>query len=168
LSTRGTADGLWRLRDGQASEIWKNPDGPLTEPVAVSKDGSRIAVVVRKGKKRQLVVMSADGTQSRTLDVSIDIQGVAGQAAADWSPDGKWLVTSGTDSRGSALFKIPVDGGAPVRLVAEEHATNPVWSPRGDLIVYAGAFVGGQSPLLAMRPDGTPVPLPALNVNQGA
>jgi serine/threonine protein kinase len=48
LSARGTADGLWRLQDGQSSEIWKNIDGPLTEPVAVSKDGNRIAVVVRQ------------------------------------------------------------------------------------------------------------------------
>ena len=31
---------------------------------------------------------------------------------------------------------IPVDGGAPVRLVRGE-ARNPVWSPNGDLIVYA-------------------------------
>ena len=33
---------------------------------------------------------------------------------------------------------IPVDGGEPVRLVTGE-AYNPVWSPNGDLIVYAAA-----------------------------
>jgi len=35
-----------------------------------------------------------------------------------------------------------------------------VWSPAGDLIVYAGANVGGQAPLLAVGPDGKPVELP--------
>jgi Tol biopolymer transport system component len=34
-------------------------------------------------------------------------------------------------------FKIPLDGGSPVRL-ASGSALNPVWSPDGSLIVYAG------------------------------
>ena len=46
---------------------------------------------------------------------------------------------------GPALFKIPVDGGEPVRLVAGQ-AVNPVWSPDGNLIVYGGPLVAGQVP----------------------
>ena len=62
---------------------------------------------------------------------------VAGQGTADWSPDGDWIVTGGDDGQGKGLFKIPVDGGGePVRLLAGE-ARGPVWSPNGDLIVYA-------------------------------
>ena len=106
----------------------------------MSPDGSRVAVVVRQEGKRHLAIMSADGTSSRTLAASIDIQGAAGQGTADWSPDGTWIVTGGSDAQGPALFKIPVDGGAPVRLV-EGQAVNPVWSPDGNLIVYAGPFV---------------------------
>ena len=60
-----------------------------------------------------------------------------GQGTADWSPEGNWIVTGGTsDVQGQGLFKIPVDGGEPVRLVPGE-AYNPVWSPKDDLIVYA-------------------------------
>jgi hypothetical protein len=55
---------------------------------------------------------------------------VAGQAPADWSPDGAWIAAGGLDDRGTALFKIPIDGRAPVRLV-EGQAVNPVWSPDG-------------------------------------
>ena len=43
----------------------------------------------------------------------------------------------GRDAQGPALFMIPVDGGAPVRLV-EGKWVNPVWSPNGQLIVYGG------------------------------
>ena len=86
--------------------------------------------------------MSADGTNVRTLAASIDIQGAAGQASADWSPDSAWIAIGGSDAQGPGLFKIPVDGGLPVRLVTGQ-ATNPVWSPDGKLIVYAGPFVGG-------------------------
>jgi Tol biopolymer transport system component len=62
---------------------------------------------------------------------------------------------------GAGLFEIPVDGGAPVRLLSGP-AFNPVWSPDGALIVYTGPTVGPTAPLLAARPDGTPVELPSI------
>jgi Tol biopolymer transport system component len=163
LSARGTGDGLWRVQDGQAFEVRKGADGPLFESPAVSRDGSRVAVVLGREGRRHVAIMSADGTGLRGLAESIDIKGTA-----DWSPDGGWIVTGGSDdAQGPALFKIPVDGGAPVRLVAGQ-AVNPVWSPDGNLIVYAGARVPGQlAPLLGVRPDGAPVKLPPVRVGGG-
>jgi Tol biopolymer transport system component len=166
LSAHGTGDGLWRFHDGEASEVWKGANQALSEPPAVSLDGLRVAIVVRQDGKRHLTVMSADGTNARTLAASIDIQGAAGQATADWSPDGDWIVTGGRDAQGPGLFKIPVDGGAPVRLVAGQ-AVNPVWSPDGNLIVYSGGFMTGQVTLLGVRPDGASVELPQVRVRQG-
>jgi Tol biopolymer transport system component len=64
------------------------------------------------------------------------------------------------------LFTIPVDGGAPVRLV-EGKWVNPVWSPDGNLIVYGGRSVVGQVELRGVRPDGTPVELPQVQVRPG-
>ena len=141
LSTRGTGDGLWRLHDGEAFEVTKGADNVLSEPPVVSPDGSRVAVVVRQLGKRQLAVMSADGTNSRILAPSIEIHGVVGQSAADWSPDGAWIVAAGSDATAPGLFRIPVDGGAPVRLV-KGWAYNPVFSPNGDTIIYASGFGG--------------------------
>jgi len=89
---------------------------------------------------------------------SIDTRG-----AADWSPDGQWIVTGGINTDSPGVFKIPVNGGQPVRLTTGE-GSNPVWSPTGNLIVYAGENVGFFSPLLAVRPDGTPVKLPSIEV----
>jgi serine/threonine protein kinase len=166
LSARGTGDGLWRVQDGQALEVWKGVNGALSEPPAVSRDGAHVAVVVRRAGKGYLTIMSADGTSPRTLAESVDVQGAAGQGSADWSPDGAWIVTGGNDVQGAALFKIPVDGSAPVRLVSGR-AVNPVWSPDDNLIVYVGAFVAGQGELLGIRPNGTPVELPHLRVRQG-
>jgi hypothetical protein len=92
--------------------------------------------------------------------------GEAGQATADWSPDGAWIVTGGRDAQGKALFKIPVGGGPPVRLVAGQ-AVNPVWSPKGNLIVYSSGFMNGQATLLGVRPDGASVELPFVRIRQG-
>jgi Tol biopolymer transport system component len=166
LSSRGTVDGLWRLDSGQASEVWKGTTAALTEPPAVSADGRYVAVVTTREGKRQLAIMAADGTGVRTLAASIDMQGAAGQSSADWSPDGRWIVAGGTDAEGPGLFKIPVDGGPPVRLAAGT-ATNPVWSPDGDLIVYSGSLVAGQVTLLGVRASGAPVTLPRLSVRAG-
>jgi Tol biopolymer transport system component len=65
LSSLGTGDGLWRLREGQVTEIWKGADGALRETPAVSPDGGRVAIVVRRNGKRQLDVLSSDGADSR-------------------------------------------------------------------------------------------------------
>jgi Tol biopolymer transport system component len=43
---------------------------------------------------------------------------------------------------------------------------DPVWSPRGDMIVYSGTQVFTIAPLLAVRPDGTPAKLPEINVQR--
>ena len=167
LSAQGTGDGLWRLLDGQASEVWRGADAALSDPAVVSPAGDRVAVVVRREGKRLLMVMTPEGTNVRTLAPSIDIQGAAGQSAADWSPDGTWIVAGGRDASGAALFRIPVDGREPVRLVAGQ-ASNPVWSPTGDVIVYSGPLVAGQTTLLGVRPDGSALDLPAVRMRQGA
>ncbi len=158
LSSRGAADGLWRYQGGEALEIWKGADGALLEPPAVSPDGGRVGLLLRKQGKRLLHILSADGAELQPLAPTLDVQG-----SADWSPDGQWIVTGANDGSGVGLFKIPVDGGAPVRLISGP-ALNPVWSPDGTLIVYSGSAVGPSAPLLAVRPDGNAVELPAIQV----
>jgi len=167
LSASGSGDGLWKVQDDKASEVYRIPDGAVFEPPAVSRDGRRVVVVVRQKGKRHLWIMAADGTGVRPLAASIEIDGAAGQGAADWSSDGKWIVTGGRDAQGSALFKIPVDGGGdPVRLVAGKWV-NPVWSPDGTLIVYAGLSIVGQVELQWITADGDPVDLPHELVRPG-
>jgi serine/threonine protein kinase/Tol biopolymer transport system component len=160
LSSLGTGDGLWRYRDGQAIEVWKGTDEALLEAPAVSPDGNRVAIVLRRNGKRQLHLLSADGAELQTIAEGLDIQGTG-----CWSPDGKWIATGATDATGAGLFKIPPEGGAPIRIAAGT-ALNPVWSPDENLIVYAGANVRTFAPLLAVRPDGTSVQLPEISVRR--
>jgi Tol biopolymer transport system component len=160
LSSLSGGDGLWRFRDNQALEIWKGSDGPLLGPAAVSEDGKRVAITVRRQGKIRLSLMGDDGSNLTALAESLDARG-----SATWSPDGQWIATGGEDDKGPGLFKIPIEGGAPVRLTTGV-STNPVWSPKGDLIVYAGPAVGRYQPLRGVRPDATPVELPDLRVRQ--
>jgi Tol biopolymer transport system component len=55
-----------------------------------------------------------------------------------------------------------------VRLVKGE-ARGPVWSPKGDLIVYGTPFAGagGRDLLRGVTSDGTPVQMPEVGVRMG-
>ena len=160
LSSRDGADGLWSYRDGQALEIWKGSEGALQSPPAVSADGRSVAFALSRNGKHQLHVLAADGTGLHPLSSDVDVRGTA-----SWSPDGEWIVAAGSDHDGVGLFKLPADGGSPVRM-ATGPFLDPVWSPHGDLIVYCGTEVFTLTPLLAVRPDGTPVKLPEINMQR--
>jgi Tol biopolymer transport system component len=158
LSSQGTGDGLWRFEDGKAAEILKGSDEALFEPPAVSADGRQLAVILRRDGKRRLHVVSAEGGDLQSLADPIDIDG-----SVCWSPDGRWIVAGGIDDRGPGVFKIPVNHGEPVRLITGS-GRDPVWSSSVDLIVYTGANVSVDAPLLAIRADGTNVEMPSIRL----
>jgi Tol biopolymer transport system component len=141
-------------------EIWKGSDGALLSPAAISPDGRTVAIALRRNEKLLWHLLAADGTQLRTLSEEVDSRGTA-----SWSTDGTSIVSEGSDSKGEGLFKIPIDGGPPVRLRSGP-ALDPVWSPAGNLIVYGGANVFTSVPLVAVRPDGTPVEMPAITLRR--
>jgi serine/threonine protein kinase/Tol biopolymer transport system component len=160
LSSLGAGDGVWRVDQGPSTEIWKGKDGGVLASPAPSRDGRRIAIVMRRDRIPRLDVLAADGGELRTLADSLTVQG-----GASWSPDEKWIVVGGTEAGHAGLYKIPVDGGPSVRLL-EGPALNPVWSPAGNLIAYVGANVSAYAPLLAVRPDGTSVKMPAISMRR--
>jgi Tol biopolymer transport system component len=104
--------------------------------------------------------MNQNGQGSQTLAASLHVMG-----APDWSPDGRSIAVGGRNGNETGLFAIVVDGGTLSKLVPGL-ATDPVWSPNGDFMVYSGVFSGGNAmrasgaPLQAVRPNGTKYDLP--------
>jgi len=69
-------------------------------------------------------------------------RGTAREYFPAFSPDGMWLAyVTWSDSAGGALWKVRSDGtGQPVLLSRDAGwATNPVWAPEGDRIVFSWA-----------------------------
>ena len=97
------------------------------------------------------------------LSDAVDVRGTA-----SWSPDGKSIVVGGSDAGGPGLFVFPADAAQPVRLTTGP-AADPVWSPDGpfgQVIAYVGLQTAF-APLLAVRPNGTPVALPPIRILTG-
>jgi serine/threonine protein kinase len=158
LSSRAGGDGIWKWTSGAISEFWISKEGGRISTPAVSLDGSRISFVLRKEGRGKLYTMSGDGTNVRSIAESLDVRN-----APSWSPDGKWIAVTATEGNGNRIFKVPVDGGAPVRLL-DDISANPIWSPDGRFILYSGPQVGVMLPVRAVTPDGAPFPLPDLQV----
>ena len=130
LASKGADNGLWKLRDGVATELWKASGGAVFTAPAVSADGAQIVFAVRDQARSRLHVMASDGTNARVIAESLNVSD-----AASWSPDGKWIAVSVLEGTANPLLKVPVEGGPPVRLV-EGVTYSPMWSPDGQAIVY--------------------------------
>jgi Tol biopolymer transport system component len=122
-------------------------------------NGDAVALVLRENDHKRILILDADGVERRDLPTGqVEVRG-----PITWSPDGRWIAAGGIEAGKPGLFKFPVDGGPPERIVDGE-AVGPEWSPLGDLIVYVGAQIDAVAPLLAVRPDGTPVELPEIKL----
>ncbi|HSE36306.1 MAG TPA: protein kinase, partial [Blastocatellia bacterium] len=161
LSSKGGAQSLWKAQGDDTIELWRGSDGGVMAPAAVSPDGLQICLSIRRQGRNGLYVMNADGTNARPLAASLDVRDTP-----SWSPDGKLIAVAAYEGDGSRVFKVPVDGAAPVRLL-DEFSNWPVWSPDGKLILYATPLQGPGYSVKAITPEKQPHPLPELIVSRG-
>ena len=102
--------------------------------------------------------MASDGTNVRSIAESLEVR-----EAPSWSADGKWIAVCAVEEKANPLFKVPVDGGAPVRLVdgVEAVISNPVWSPDGRVILYSENRGGASTACEASHPTSIPLRCPS-------
>jgi serine/threonine-protein kinase len=100
----------------------------LTLTLRISPDGSRIAYISNDNQLpggRPIVVRTLDGSEARRLP------GTEGANALVFSPDGQWIAF-----RSSAVFKVPVGGGSPIRLFDGWIPSD--WTATGQLLLTTG------------------------------
>jgi serine/threonine protein kinase len=100
---------------------------------AISRDGRRVTFVSSDGVGRpQLYVRALDEGDSRLLP------GTEEANNPFFSPDGQWIAFYARNQ----LFKVKVDGGAPVPLAASSSNEGGTWTDSGS-IIYKRTWSGG-------------------------
>jgi Tol biopolymer transport system component len=155
-------EGLWSFQHGTTREIWSNPHAHVIGAPALSPDGRAIAFAARDGERSRLYLMDTDGGHARVVADSLALRGNLA-----WAPDGRSLVAAVIREGEPRVMRIPLNGDAPLPLIAE-YSLDPVWSPDGRFLVYSGADVGTTFPLRAAAADGRPYPLPSVMLTRGA
>jgi Tol biopolymer transport system component len=162
ISSKGQSDSIWRLQDEQAAELWSAPETRIIGSPAISRDGNRISFSARRNRQTSLYVANADGTNTRVVTSSLELQG-----SPAWAPDGQSITVAAVVDGAPRLFTVPLDGRPPARLV-DEHSIDPVWSPDGDLVVYSGPDIGTTFPVKAVTGSAAAAPMPKLTLSRGA
>jgi len=101
--------------------------------LAVSNDGSRLAIGWERDGKLDIWVMSSEGGEPQQLT-----DDPAVETTPSWSPDDEELVFLSGASGSRQLWAVPSAGGAARQLttVSDGRAIYPDWSPDGGAVVY--------------------------------
>ncbi len=162
VSSKGDGDSIWKLQGEVATELWSAPGARIIGPPAVARDGRRIAFSSRRDRQTSLHVANVDGTGTRIITSSLELQG-----APVWAPDGQSITIASIVDGTPRLFNVPLDGGPPSSVVSE-HSTDAAWSHDGTVMVYSGPDVGTTFPLKTVTAAGDPSRPPALTLTRGA
>ncbi len=132
LSSKGGADGLWKFKDGVATELWRGSEGSVTAAPAISPDGTRICFVVRDG---EAVPPPRDGggwhgRSSPRRSRSTSAMPRPGLRTGSGSPSSPPRARSSRCSRSPSTAELRCGWSAGVNY-------DPVWSPDGRFIAYS-------------------------------
>lgn len=126
---------LWQMdaAGGQPKQLTTNP--PFLEEVTAPSDGRYFVFASNRAGPSHLFQVERDGANLRQLT-----QGDSIEIDSDCSPDGRWIVYASLPIvpdkiEKYKLWKIPAEGGAPVRLT-ESEADTPRFSPDSKWISY--------------------------------
>ena len=162
VSATSASESVWKLANGTGTELWNGVGAQVFGGPAISPDGRSIAFSVRQHEKNVLYVMQADGTNARIVTESLDLQGNPA-----WAPDGQSILSAAEDRGVPHLFRIPMDGGAPV-LFVQDYSVDPAWAPDGRFVFYSGPDIGTTFSVKAVTSEAGARAFPALTLTRGA
>ncbi len=147
----GPQDLVWVSFDGTIREVdpgWTANFTANLSPIAISPDGTQLAVSIDEGGSRQLWVKELDrGPLAKlTFEGSQNIH-------PTWTPDGQFVVFSSNRRGGLDLYRQRADGSAPAELLFDHEGdiVQSSFSADGEWIVFT--LLGTTTDILGFRPS---------------
>jgi Tol biopolymer transport system component len=162
VSAANTNESIWKLANGTSTELWSGEGARVVGGPAISSDGRSIAFSVRQHGRTLLIAMEADGTHTRIVADSLNLQGDPA-----WAHDGQSITSAVVDHGIPHLFRIPIDSGSPTLLV-QEYSVDPAWVPDGRFVVYSGPDIGTTFSVKSVTAEAAPHSLRAVTLTRGA
>ena len=137
LATRTDKNLYWWQND-EFEHKKLTDDTEKESAVSWSPKGDRIAYVRELGTLR---ISKLDGSETR------DVVDSWNRPSYDWSPDGKWLVYSLSDTDFNRdIYVAPIDGSREAFNLSRhpDNEFNPRWSPDGKMIAFVGRREGAE------------------------
>jgi Tol biopolymer transport system component len=156
VSAAATSESIWKQANGTDTELWSGHGAHIIGSPAISPDGGHVAFSVHQGSQALLYVMQADGSNTRVVADSLELQG-----SPAWNPDGRSITSAANDHGVPHLFQVPTDGGPPTVLV-RDYSVDPAWELSGRFVVYSGPDIGTTLSVKAVTPEGIAHPLPRI------
>jgi TolB protein len=126
------------------------PHSAVTPPAGLAR--ARLAFASQAGSADRIFAISGDGSGLVRLT-----DGPRGDAAPDWSPDGRTIVFQSGRDGNQELYAVNADGSGVRRLTRDDAADGePAWSPDGRRIAFVSDR-GGDDDLYVMDRDGSRV-----------
>jgi Tol biopolymer transport system component/DNA-binding winged helix-turn-helix (wHTH) protein len=145
----GNAD-LWLMDTDGKNQKQLTVDTALEGQPTVTADGRFIAFLSNRAGTYNIWRMNADGSHLQRLTDG------PWENTPSFSPDGKWIVYNGVFQAKPVLWKIPAEGGTPVRLT-NEVSVRPAVSPDGKMVAHLHLDEQSQRMKLAVVPlEGEP------------
>ncbi len=162
IAATDTSESIWKLVDGNSTELWNRQSAHIFGGPVVSPDGKNVAFSAEEHGQTLLYTMKDDGTGARIVTSALQLKG-----SPAWAPDGKSLTSAADDHGVPHLFRIPLDLSTPAAFVSE-YSLDPSWAPDGSYAIYSGADIGTKFSVKAAAANAAPHPLPAMTLTRGA
>ncbi len=140
----GNAD-LWLMDADGNNQKQLTVDTTLEGQPTVTADGRYIAFLSNRAGTYNIWRMNADGSHLQRLTNG------PWENTPSFSPDGKWIVYNGVFQEKPVLWKIPAEGGTPVRLTGDV-SIRPAVSPDGKMVAHLHLDAQSQRMKLAVVP----------------
>lgn len=128
-------------------------DGADVATLALSPDGKYVAYAARRGDAQSLVVRQVETTSA----VEVVPPAPVGYRGITFSRDGAWVyyVTVGKESFRGTLYRVPLLGGTPQKVLDESVGSRVEFSPDGRQVAFVHWTDRTHTALMVANLDGT-------------